>query len=166
MIQFEPMLTPREMLSEGVFGGAYFNDGYDLDRLPGELLEGIDPRYYSANDYQVTINRFKIRAGQSLQDWQKNGWIHPDDSRGWFEWYCKYFYGRRHEDDDRQIKRWAAFCGPKGRWRNIIYKKIQDGGLPLEQSSEISPRVQQSLMHWAYLVNQSDYASWLETNSR
>ena len=94
MIEFEPMLTPREMLCEGVFGGAYFNDGYDLDRLPDELLEGIDQRYYSSDDYQVTINRFKIRAGQSLQDWQKNGWIHPDDSRGWFEWYCKYFYGR------------------------------------------------------------------------
>ena len=160
MIEFTPMLTPREMLSEGVFGGAYFNDGYDLARLPDQLLEGIDQRYYSAIDYQVTINKFKVRSGQSLQDWQKNGWIHSADSRGWFEWYCKYFLGRRHEDDERQIKRWAAFCGPKGRWRNIIYAKIHASGCGIENSQDISRRIQQSLLHWSYMVNEKDYAAW------
>ncbi len=166
MNEFQPSLTPREMLIAGVFGGAYFNDGYDLDSLPRELLKGIEQRYYSANEYQAEINRFKVRSGQSLAEWQENGWINPDDSRGWFEWYCKYYYGRRHSDDRRQIKRWAAFCGPKGRWRNIIYKKIYSAGLPLERSSETSPRIQQSLLHWAYEVNQSDYEIWLEKNNR
>ena len=86
--------------------------------------------------------------------------IHRDDPRGWFEWYCKYFLGRRHEDDERQIKRWLAFCGPKGRWRNIIYKKIFKAGCKVDFSWNISRRIQQSLLHWSYVVNEEDYENW------
>ena len=68
---------------------------------------------------------------------KQKGWIHPDDPRGWFEWYCKYFLGRRHEDDERQIKDGAAFCGPKGRWRNIIYSKIHADGCDVEFSEQV-----------------------------
>ena len=96
----------------------------------------------------------------SQQEWEAKGWIHKDDPRGWFEWYCKYFVGRRHEDDTRQIKRWLAFCGPKGRFRNTIYNKIYKSGLKIENSKDISPRIQQSLLHWSYIVNNQDYESW------
>ena len=89
------------------------------------------------------------------------GWIHKDDPRGWFEWYCKYFTGRRHEDDERQIKRWLAFCGPRGRWRNIIYMKIHSVGCGIELSEDVSRRIQQSLLHWSYVVNEEDYQLWL-----
>ncbi len=105
---------------------------------------------------------FKIKSGQSQKEWEAKGWIHPDDPRGWFEWYCKYFLGRRHEDDERQIKRWAAFCGPKGRWRNTIYSKIHANGCDVDFSEQVSPRIQQSLLHWSYLVNRKDYSEWLQ----
>ena len=83
------------------------------------------------------VNFFKIQSGQSQEEWEKKGWIHKDDPRGWFEWYCKYFIGRRHEDDTRQIKRWLAFCGPSGRFRNTIYNKIYKSGLKIENSKII-----------------------------
>ena len=106
------------------------------------------------------INLFKIKSGQTQEEWEEKGWIHQDDPRGWFEWYCKYYIGRRHEDDIRQIKRWLAFCGPKGRFRNAIYNKIFKSGLKIENSKDISPRIQQSLLHWSYIVNNQDYESW------
>ena len=107
-----------------------------------------------------SFNLFKIKSGQTQQEWEEKGWIHQDDPRGWFEWYCKYYIGRRHEDDIRQIKRWLAFCGPKGRFRNAIYNKIFKSGLKIENSKDISPRIQQSLLHWSYIVNNQDYESW------
>ena len=90
------------------------------------------------------------------------GWIHKDDPRGWFEWYCKYYLGRSHEDDQRQIKRWLAFCGPNGRWRNMIYNKIQLAGCDVDCSMQVSKRIQQSLLHWSYVVNDEDYQIWKE----
>ena len=111
-------------------------------------------------DYNRKLNFFNIKSGQSQEEWEAKGWIHKDDPRGWFEWYCKYFEGRRHEDDVRQIKRWLAFCGPKGRFRNSIYNKIYKSGLGIENSKDISPRIQQSLLHWSYIVNNEHYELW------
>ena len=117
-------------------------------------------KFYLSNNYQKEVNYFKIKSGQSQEEWDRKGWIHKDDPRGWFEWYCKFFNGRRHEDDERQIKRWLAFCGPRGRFRNSIYNKIFKSGLDIENSKTISPRIQQSLLHWSYIVNNEDYESW------
>ena len=72
--------------------------------------------------------------------------------------------GRRHEDDERQINRWLAFCGPKGRWKNIIYKKIYEEKCEIKYSESISRRVQQSLLHWSYVVNENDYKVWINEN--
>ena len=94
------------------------------------------------------------------KEWEEKGWIHEDDPRGWFEWYCKFFLGRRHEDDQRQIKRWNAFCGINGRWRNAIYKKIFIERCMISQSLHVSPRIQQSLLHWSYIVNEKDFEIW------
>jgi len=87
-------------------------------------------------------------------------WIRSQDPRGWFQWYCNYYLGRRSSDDERQIARWKDFCGHSGRWRNNIYSKIHRTG-----DWDISPRIQQSLLHWGYAVNQHDYEVWLETNA-
>ena len=157
---FEPMFTPKEMLEKGIFGGTYFAELIDHKDFPEEWFENIDESFYKSDKYLTKVNFFKIKSGQSQEEWEAKGWMHKDDPRGWFEWYCKYFLGRRHEDDERQIKRWAAFCGPKGRWRNIIYAKIHASGCGIENSQDVSRKIQQSLLHWSYMVNEKDYAAW------
>ena len=159
-MNFNPMFTPKEMLEKGIFGGTYFAELIDHKDFPEEWFENIDESFYKSDKYLTKVNFFKIKSGQSQEEWEAKGWMHKDDPRGWFEWYCKYFLGRRHEDDERQIKRWAAFCGPKGRWRNIIYAKIHASGCGIENSQDVSRRIQQSLLHWSYMVNEKDYAAW------
>jgi hypothetical protein len=160
-IEFKPMLTPEEMISRGIFGGTYFSRLIDYRDFPDTWFENLDENLYHSEKYESDINYFGIKAGQSQEEWEAKGWMHQDDPRGWFEWYCKYFLGRRHTDDERQIKRWQAFCGPRGRWRNIIYKKIYSHGCDIIQSETVSPRIQQSLLHWSYVVNEKDYKRWV-----
>ena len=157
---FKPMLTPKQMLKKGIFGGTYFNQLVDYRKFPKDWFSEIDKSYYLSIDYNRKLNFFNIKSGQSQEEWEAKGWIHKDDPRGRFEWYCKYFEGRRHEDDERQIKRWLAFCGPKGRFKNSIYNKIYKSGLGIENSKDISPRIQQSLLHWSYIVNNEHYELW------
>ncbi len=160
MLEFNPMLTPREMIERGIFGGAYFSkdllnegDGY---KFYDKLFSGLDSNYLINEKYKASINQFKIRSGMDYNYWCEQQWIHKDDPHGWFEWYCKYFLGRRHSDDDRQIRRWQDFCGPRGRWRLRIYKNIYNS----KGDWKVSPRIQQSLLHWSYLVNEEDYQLW------
>lgn len=164
-ITFEPMLTPKEMINKGVFGGTYFTELINYQDYPDNWFKGLSKECYISNKYLSKVNYFKIRSGQTQKEWEEKGWIHEDDPRGWFEWYCKYFLGRRHEDDKRQIKRWSAFCGPRGRWRNIIYSKIYNEACGIELSEGISPRIQQSLLHWSYIVNDKDYRSWIKSKN-
>ena len=149
-MNFSPMLTPKEMLKRGIFGGTYFYNLIDSRDFPNDFFEGLDESFYKSSEYLPEVNYFKVKSGLSQKEWEEKGWIHKDDPRGWFEWYCKYFVGRKHKDDERQIKRWQAFCGPKGRWRNIIYAKIHSVGCGIELSRDISRKIQQSLLHWSY----------------
>ena len=165
-MKFNPMLTPKEMLQKGIFGGTYFSDLIDYKEFPNDWFEGIHKNFYCSTKYRNDVNFFKIKSGQSQKEWEEKGWIHKDDPRGWFEWYCKYYMGRRHEDDERQIKRWAAFCGLKGRWRNRIYSQINQCGCSIELSQDVSRRIQQSLLHWSYVVNDADYKLWLNANDK
>ena len=166
-LKFNPMLTPSEMLKRGVFGGSYFGDkniapsGWDYGLLFRSFKTEVTKEMYLGEKYKAKLNKFKIRSGMSYQYWKDMGWIHPDDPYGWFEWYVKYYAGRRHSDDDRQIQRWIDFCGSKGRWRNNIYKKIHDTG-----DWGVSPRTQQSLLHWGYMVNEPDYILWCKVNNK
>ncbi len=164
-MRFSPHLSPREMLLKGVFGGNYFAETTLSNEVLSRWFGDLEVSLYRSSTYNTEINYFKIRSGQSLREWNDNGWIHPDDPNGWFEWYCKYHAGRRHEDDSRQIKRWNAFCGPSGRWKNIIYGKIHSAGVPFALSRAVSPRIQQSLLHWSYLVNEKDYLTWCESRA-
>jgi len=157
---FKPMLTPKQMLKKGIFGGTYFNQLVDYRIFPQDWFSELDESFFLSKQYDSRVNFFKIKSGQSQEEWEKKGWIHKDDPRGWFEWYCKYYCGRRHIDDLRQIKRWLAFCGPKGRFRNTIYNKIHKLGLSINGSFEVSPRIQQSLLHWSYIVNNKDFERW------
>lgn len=163
MNKFQADLTPRDILLNGAFGGSYFGiedleGDYDYQSLFQETLVDIPTMFYLQPKYNTKINKFKTKSGMGYEYWLDKGWMHKDDPYGWFEWYLKYYNGRRHEDDERQISRWKGVCGPNGRWRKRIYKNIYE-----TRNWDISPRIQQSLLHWGYMVNQTDYQLYLDT---
>ncbi|TNE31511.1 MAG: hypothetical protein EP350_07335 [Alphaproteobacteria bacterium] len=132
---FAPELTPAEILELGVFGGKYMTDC--RDEFPAEWF---DRAKLSPERAQAELNYFGVLASQPLGEWRRKGWIHPDDPRGWFQWYCRYFMGRRHEDDSRQVARWRAFARHAGQIR-----KNCEPGDPF-----CRPRQRQALLQWAY----------------
>lgn len=134
--EFKPDLSPSAMLALGVFDGSYLNDCRD------ELPRAWFVRAKLANEGmpEPALNFFGIHASQPLVEWQRKGWIHPDDPRGWFQWYSRYYMGRRHPDDDRQIKRWKAMV----RHVAQIKASCQPGDISCHR------RQRQALLHWAY----------------
>jgi hypothetical protein len=133
--RFTPDLSPAQMLSLGVFGGKYLTDC--RDEFPASWFQSAK---LSPEKYDIFCNYFRVRASQTLGEWKRKGWIHPDDPRGWFQWYCRYFMGRRHEDDERQIKRWLAIR------RHAT--QIKNNCRPLDETCRKKQR--QALLHWAY----------------
>ncbi len=134
--RFRPDLTPREMLSLGVFGGKYMTDCQE--EFPAEWFAGAK---LSLERPDPALNCFGVDASQSLSVWQAKGWIHPDDPRGWFQWYCRYYLGRRlPSEDDRQI----------GRWRAIARHAAQLRANCRPGDVHCRPRQRQALLHWAY----------------
>jgi hypothetical protein len=133
---FRPQLTPRQMLCLGVFGGKYMTDC--RDEFPKEWFKNAK---LSPEKYDKSLNFFGVDASQPLSVWRKKGWIYPDDPRGWFQWYCRYYIGRRlEEEDQRQIKRWKAMT------RHIAQIKLncKKGDLNCRKKQR------QALLHWAY----------------
>ena len=163
-MRFEPNLTPKQVIQMGSFGGIYFNPtnnciNIDHKEFPSEWFQGLEKKYYASNKYHKEINFFKVKSGSNQLEWEKRGWVRRQDPRGWFQWYCRYFLGRRTDDDIRQIRRWNNFCGEKGRWRNYIYSKIYSRNTTVYDNS-FSLAVRQSLLHWAYKINQTDFDMW------
>ncbi len=101
--EFKPQLTPKEMLAAGVFGGKYMTDCRKEFPASWFARAKLSPAGHDAK-----LNCFGVRASQPLSVWREKGWIHPQDPRGWFQWYCRYYMGRRSDDDRRQIRRWKA----------------------------------------------------------
>lgn len=133
--RFTPDLTPKEMLELGVFGGKYMTDC--RDEYPKSWFKNAK---LSKEKYDKNLNFFKVRASQPLAIWRSKGWIHKDDPRGWFEWYSRYYMGRRHEDDERQIKRWIKMR----RHVSSLQRACRPGDIFCR------PRQRQALLHWAY----------------
>ena len=134
--EFKPELTPREMLALGVFGGKYMTDC--RKEFPKSWFVRAK---LSSSQRDDSLNYFGVNASSPLSEWQKNGWLHPDDPRGWFQWYCRYYMGRRMpEEDKRQIRRWKAF-----RRHIAQVQKNCEPGDPF-----CRPRQRQALLHWAY----------------
>lgn len=133
---FKPHLTPKEMLELGVFGGVYFED------KPKEFPKSWFTKAKLSPDgaRHKELNYYKVNASQPLSVWKLKGWIHEDDPRGWFQWYSRYYMGRRHEDDERQIKRWKAMT----RHATQIAHNCRAG------DEYCRPRQRQALLHWAY----------------
>lgn len=133
--EFKPELTPKQMLQLGVFGGKYLNDCQT--EFP---LDWFSTAKLSLECSNPSVNFFGVDASVPLRVWVDKGWIHPDDPRGWFQWYCRYYMGRRHPDDARQIKRWKAMK------RHIA--QIVKNCKPQDMCCR--PKQRQALLHWAY----------------
>jgi hypothetical protein len=134
--EFKPQLTPAQMLALGVFGGKYMTDCSREFPKSWFTKAKLSPR-----GYDRACNFYGVDASQPLSEWKRKGWIHPDDPRGWFQWYCRYYMGRRMPDEDRrQIKRWKAIS----RHVRQVQKHCEPGDLLCRR------RQRQALLHWAY----------------
>ena len=133
---FKPDLTPKEMLAMGVFEGHYISDC--KSEFPKDWFMNAK---ISEQKPDVNCNYFKIKSRQSLQEWQRKGWIYQPDPRGWFQWYCRYYMGRRISGlDDLQIKRWKAFK------RHLA--QVEQNCMPFDL--DCRKRQRQALLQWAY----------------
>lgn len=137
---FRPELTPKEMLTLGVFGGVYMRDC--TEEFPEDWFVGARFQKKGSYVHDPALNFFGVNASQPLAVWQKKGWINEEhDPRGWFQWYCRYYMGRRLEgEDERQIKRWRAIR------RHIA--QIKNNCQPKDVACR--PTQRQALLHWAY----------------
>lgn len=136
--RFKPDLSPKQMLALGVFGGVYMRDC--TKEFPKEWFTKAKFQTKGVYAQDKELNLFKVKASQPLSVWKKNGWIYNDDPRGWFQWYCRYYIGRRGPDDERQIKRWVAMRRHVAQLRT----SCRTGDFSCH------PRQRQALLHWAY----------------
>ena len=133
--EFRPDLTPKQMLEMGVFGGKYMTDC--RKEFPADWFKQAKLCH---DRHDAGLNFFGINASQPLSVWRAKGWIYHEDPRGWFQWYCRYYMGRRCHDDERQIKRWKAMK----RHAAQIRKHCKPGDLACRS------RQRQALLNWAY----------------
>ncbi|MDQ3117624.1 MAG: hypothetical protein M3Q86_13620 [Verrucomicrobiota bacterium] len=134
-VGFRPELTPKQLLRLGIFGGRYMTDC--AAEFPADWFEKAK---LCPERHDPKLNCFGVNASQPLAVWRAKGWIYHEDPRGWFQWYCRYYLGRRCPDDERQIKRWRAVR------RHIaqLKKNCRRGDVTCR------PRQRQALLHWAY----------------
>jgi hypothetical protein len=133
--KFTPELTPKKMLQLGVFGGKYLNDC--KQEFPDDWFKNAK----LSKQKDIGLNYFEVDASLPLSEWERKGWIHHQDPRGWFQWYCRYYMGRRTPDEDSfQIKRWFAFR----RHAGAIKKYCEQYDLNCRKKQR------QALLHWAY----------------
>jgi len=133
---FKPELTPKQMLSLGVFGEKYMTD--TRNEFPDDWF--VEARL-SPQRHDASLNYFGVSAGQPLSVWREKGWIYRDDPRGWFQWYCRYYLGRRIcGEDARQIRRWNAM--------RRHFHQVQKNCEPCDLNCR--RRQRQALLQWAY----------------
>lgn len=133
--EFQPELTPAEMLELGVFGGKYMTDC--RNEFPESWFKNAK---LCPERHDPALNFFGVNASKPLSYWKRKGWIYREDPRGWFQWYCRYYMGRRCIDDLRQVKRW------KGMARHVAQLRKN---CP-EKELSCRKKQRQALLHWAY----------------
>ena len=132
---FKPQLTPKKMLEFGVFGGSYF--GLKIKEYPESWFKNAK----ISKNFNVDLNRFKVKSGLSRKEWLEKGWIFKEDPLGWFQWYCRFSMGRRIPHiDEIQIKRWKNFT----RHVQAIKKNCEEGDLRCRRKQR------QAILQWAY----------------
>ena len=152
-MEFQANKTPIEVIIEGAFGCTDFRDIYSginekwhkNSWKEFDQLKNIDQKYCS-DYYDVSVNKYGVKCGTSLRFWENKGWINEIDPYGWFQWYFRYWLGRRSKDDKRQINRWKKIVS---RFRGKLVKMIRDAGSKFDDYS-ISPKIRQILLHCGY----------------
>lgn len=164
---FHPNRSPEEVLRSGSFGGTYFrpitsavtNIKYNSssvlkDTVSPTWISGLDkPTMLTSSKYNKSINKFGVKCGGSLGMWESSGWMSDSDPYGWFQWYCRFYSGRRCSDDTRQISRWCKSAGLKGRFRSQLCNKVIAAGTTAGDV-KISPVIRQTLLHWGLEVTE------------
>mmetsp|Transcript_126893 Transcript_126893/g.237200 ORF Transcript_126893/g.237200 Transcript_126893/m.237200 type:complete len:376 (-) Transcript_126893:185-1312(-) len=172
--EFKPNLSPKQVLQAGSFGGTYFRDissavtgvhykGKEvIKEFPEDWFQGLclEDQVVS-QQYRKTVNKYFVSCGGSLGMWETSGWISAVDPYGWFQWYCRFFLGRRSSDDARQVDRWLKGQGPRGRWRLQLMNKIIKDCASFDDA-KISPVIRQVLQHWAYELTPADLEAYKE----
>ena len=141
-MNFSPNKTPIEIIKEGAFGGTYFRDinkkWYKNSWKEFVQFKNIDAEFYASDDYDVNVNKYGVKCGTSLRFWENKGWINNKiDPYGWFQWYFRYWLGRRSKDHKRQINRWKKTVS---RFRGKLVKMIRDVGSKFDDYS-ITPKI-------------------------
>lgn len=173
--EFKPNLTPREIFEKGSFGGTYWRPIYssvinkDLKNQHrskkwnvDEIFKGLDDNILTKSKCDIKINKYKVRVGQSLEEWERErkggSWIREDDPYGWVQWYCRFYNGRRlnNGEDERQISRWAGIASERGRFRRWLVTLILKNNSAWNDFT-VSPSIRQTLQHWAYELTENDY---------
>lgn len=147
--EFIPNYSPKEMIEMGVFGGNYFNREEYREMIHPEVFE-VDESKYNLEEQDKEVNYFKVLAGNSREWWEERNLInHMYNTEGWFQWYCRFYYGRRCEDDEREIDRWKKF---KLRHLNMYYRCIEKSKYDTIEAlmdDKIYPKYKQSIFQWA-----------------
>jgi hypothetical protein len=168
--EFQPNLTPKEIIQAGSFGGCYFkqitsavtgqtySDAWRV--FPSDWFEGLNiSEQVASPTYNKEVNTYKVSCGSSVQQWEESGWVTEADPYGWLQWYCRFYLGRRCSDDYRQITRALGVMGPTGRWRKNLVNKCLNSGKPMEEALNdfsISPKIRQLLQQWGYRLTLAD----------
>lgn len=165
--EFRPNLTPREIFASGSFGGTYWrpirsnvtkkNYKNVHRRYPSSWWSGIPEDHLTREwrDYDTRINKYGVKVGTELGFWERKRWIKASHPYGWVHWYCDFYNGKRGADDERQVKRWAQTAGPRSRFRLALLNRIRRLRKRCDDYT-VSPRVRQTLQHWAYRITSRD----------
>ena len=160
-MDFSPNKTPTEIIKEGAFGGTYFRDIYSSINEKQYKnswkefvhLKNFDSKFSASDYYDVNVNKYGVKSGTSLRFWGNKGWINKIDPYGWFQWYFRYWLGRRSKDDKRQISRWKKIVS---RFKDKLVKMISDAGSKFDDYS-ISPKIRQILLLWHCELTEKDF---------
>ena len=172
-LEFKPNLTPKEIIQSGSFGGTYFRNILSgitgkmytdvWKEFPSNWFDSLDiEKYVTSQVINESINKYKVKMGGNLDMWESSGWITDIDPYGWFQWYCRFYLGRRSSDDQRQIKRWLGACGPTGRFKITLIRKIITAKTKYNDFN-IGGIIRQSILHWGYELTKKDYLDYVKT---
>jgi hypothetical protein len=165
--EFIPNLSPEEIFRLGSFGGTYWRPIYSTvtnksynnmhKKYPKSWWKGLPDNWLVTEweNYDVTINKYNVKVGTTLEFWEEKNWIDKQNPYGWMQWYCDFFNGKRGADDERQIKRWTRTSGPRSRFRRALINLIAKKNGKYDDYS-ISPKIRQTLQHWGYVLTKRD----------
>ena len=139
------------MIKEGTFGGTYFRDiysgvngkWYKKSGKEFDQLKDVRQKVYCSYYYDVSVSKYGVKRGTSLRFWENKGWINKIYPYGWFQWYFRYWLGRRWEGNERQINRWKKIVS---RFRGKLVMMIKDAGSKFDDYLT-SPKIRQILLH-------------------